>query len=127
MSARNSLPPIHLHPILMLFIAIAFLTGTFVELLIIFCIVLFHELGHYSMALLFKWRIQGIVLWIFGGVMETDEYGSRPLYEALLVTIAGPFQEIVLYFILSLGMLVNFLRSSMSEMTLYRYSLILLF
>ncbi|HLR08326.1 MAG TPA: M50 family metallopeptidase [Bacillota bacterium] len=127
MTARKSLPPIHLHPILMLFIAIAFLTGTFVELLIIFCIVLFHELGHYSMALLFKWRIQGIVLWIFGGVMETDEYGNRPLYEELLVTIAGPFQHIVLYLILFLGMLLNFLPSSILEMALYYNSLILFF
>src|SRR5690625_7300994 len=110
------MPSIHIHPILMVFIAIAFITGTFMELTIILAIVFIHELGHYSMAQLFKWRIRGIMLWIFGGVMDTDEHGNRPRHEEVLVTIAGPFQHIVIYgnvFFLSVA---NLLHSSVFEL-----------
>ncbi len=76
---------------------IAFITGTFLELLIILSIVFIHESGHYLMARVFKWRIRKVMLWIFGGVMDTDEHGNRPIYEEALVTIAGPFQHLLIY------------------------------
>lgn len=100
----NKLPPIHIHPILIFFIVISFVTGTFLELMTIFSIVFIHEMGHYGMAKLFKWRIRRVMLWVFGGVMETEEHGSRPVKEEILVTLAGPIQHLFIYlglFILS--------------------------
>lgn len=97
---RNSLPPIHIHPVFILFIFISILTGTFVELSIIFIIVLVHEMGHYLMAKAFRWRIRKIMLWVFGGVMETEEHGNRSIKEDLLVTAAGPFQHVLIYIFL---------------------------
>ncbi|MRI68761.1 site-2 protease family protein [Gracilibacillus thailandensis] len=94
------LPPIHIHPILFFFLLVAILTGMLVEFFIIFLIVSIHELGHYICARVFRWRIRRIFLWIFGGVMETDEYGTRPIREEFLVTIAGPLQHIWIYFII---------------------------
>lgn len=106
---RSMLPPIHIHPVLLLFISISIVTGTFVELIIIFTIVLIHEMGHYVMAKIFKWRIKRIMLWVFGGVMETEEHGNRSIKEDLLVTVAGPFQHLVifllLFFLLDIGLL----------------------
>ncbi|UOQ86151.1 site-2 protease family protein [Gracilibacillus salinarum] len=105
MSSRN-LPPVRIHPILYFFLFIAILTGMLVEFAIIFLIVFLHELGHYTCARIFNWRIQRIFLWVFGGVMETDEYGTRPLKEEWLVTIAGPVMHLFIYlflFLLELG------------------------
>lgn len=97
---RKYIPPIHIHPILMIFMVISFLTGTFMELSIILSIVLIHELGHYAMSKVFKWRVESIMLWVFGGVMKTDEHGNKTIYEEALVTIAGPFQHLVIYLVL---------------------------
>src|SRR5699024_12020095 len=94
MTTSRILPPIHIHPILIIFIIISFVTGTFLQLFIILSIVLFHELGHYGAAKFFKWRIKGIMLWIFGGVMDTDEHGNKPFHEDIIVTIAGPLQHL---------------------------------
>ncbi|NBJ68658.1 MULTISPECIES: M50 family metallopeptidase [Clostridia] len=94
---NNLFPKVHMHPILLLFLIISFFTGTFVQLIILLFIVFFHELGHYTMALKFKWRIKRIMLWVFGGVMDTEEHGTRPVKEEVLVICAGPFQHIVLY------------------------------
>lgn len=100
MTFRKFLPSIHVHPILLVFIIISFLTGTFTELLIILSIVLFHELGHFTAAKVFNWRIKGIMLWVFGGVMDTDEHGTRPLYEEMIVTVAGPIQHLFIYMLI---------------------------
>lgn len=97
------------------------------ELMIILSIVLLHELGHYSVAKFFGWRIRHIVLWIFGGTMKTDEHGNRPTYEEMLVTIAGPFQHILIY--LTVVLLSNFqiIPASLSELILFYNFVILLF
>src|SRR5699024_6932825 len=100
MTTSRILPPIHIHPILIIFIIISFVTGTFLQLFIILSIVLFHELGHYGAGKFFKWRIKGIMLWIFGGVMDTDEHGNRPFHEDIIVTVAGPLQHLYIYFYL---------------------------
>src|SRR5699024_4603673 len=121
------MPSIHIHPILMVFIAIAFITGTFMELTIILAIVFIHELGHYSMGQLFKWRIRGIMLWIFGGVMDTDEHGNRPIHEEVLVTIAGPFQHIVIYVVVFFVSSANLLPASVLELIIYYNTAIFIF
>lgn len=120
------IPPIHIHPILFFFIILTVLTGMFVEFTIIFLIVLFHELGHYFCARMFNWRIQRIFLWIFGGVMETDEYGTRPMKEEWFVTLAGPFQHVIIFLFLFLMEKFAVLPSSVLFLA-YQYNLFILF
>jgi stage IV sporulation protein FB len=90
------------HPTLWLFFIIALVTGTFIQFAIIITIVFIHELGHYVAARYYKWRIQKIILWVFGGIMVTDEHESRPLKEEFIVTIAGPLQHIIIFIFLYL-------------------------
>src|SRR5690625_902439 len=87
------------HPTLIFFIFISFLTGTFVQLFILLGIVLWHELGHFFTAKFFRWRIDRVVLWAFGGVMKTDEQGTRPLKEEIIVTLFGPLQHLFIYIV----------------------------
>ncbi|GGJ49317.1 site-2 protease family protein [Virgibacillus salexigens] len=127
MTTLNSLPKIHLHPILLVFIIISFFTGTFMELAILLFIVFFHEMGHLLAARHFKWRIRKVMLWVFGGVMDTEEHGSKPLKEEMYVTCAGPFQHIIIY----LGLLIvgtgDILPPPVLELFYYYNTIILLF
>ncbi|MCL6456485.1 MAG: M50 family metallopeptidase [Gorillibacterium sp.] len=68
-------------------------TGYFIELLTLFGIVLIHELGHVAAARSFGWRVPEVKLLPFGGVAVTDEGGSVPAREELLVALAGPLQN----------------------------------
>src|SRR5690625_6027208 len=97
MTIRKFIPPIHVHPLLMIFMIISFLTGTFMELAIILAIVLFHELGHFLFERLFHLRIHSIMLWIFVGVMKTEEHGNIPIHEDDLVTISDPMLHVIIY------------------------------
>src|SRR5699024_6775939 len=76
-------------------------TGTFVHLFTLLSIVLIHEFGHYLAARHYKWRIYSIVLWVFGGVMKTDESGNKSIREDIIVTVAGPLQHLFIYFLIS--------------------------
>lgn len=127
MSAKQLLPQVQIHPLLVLFIVISILTGTFLQLAIILFIVFIHELGHYLAAVYYKWRIQTIVLWVFGGVMKTDEYGSRSIYEEFVVTIAGPMQHLVIYLLTFLLLQFNFIPEPIIYLLLYYNTVVLLF
>lgn len=95
MSKYNEvLSKITIHPLFWGIIAIGIFTARFKELLILFCIVFLHELGHAFAAAHYKWRIKQIQLLPFGGVAELEEHGNKPLKEELIVVIAGPIQHV---------------------------------
>lgn len=127
MTFLKILPVIHIHPILIIYLFIGFVTGTFMQIAIMLAIVLFHELGHYLMALSFKWRIKSITLWVFGGVMDTDEHGNRPIYEEALVSIAGPLQHVFIYLFIFIVTPLNIFPNSVIELIIYYNNVILLF
>lgn len=100
-------------------------TGTFIYLLVILIIVLWHELGHYVMAKYFNWHIHSIVLWIFGGVMKTDEHGTGRLYEDILVTLAGPLQHLFIFLTLIVLEGFQIIPSTLIQMA-HHYNLVIL-
>lgn len=77
----------------------AIMTGQIVQVIVFFLVVLFHELGHYFTAKLFKWRIKGIELLPFGGVVNVEEWGNTSPKSEILVALAGPFMNLLLYLI----------------------------
>lgn len=85
-----------LHPLFILLMILSVITGSFIELFTLFGIVLIHELGHVAAGKSFGWRIPEVRLLPFGGVAITDEGGSVPAREEMLVALAGPLQNVVL-------------------------------
>jgi stage IV sporulation protein FB len=71
-------------------------TGRFLELITLFFIVLWHELGHVVAALRFGWTVREVKLLPFGGVVEVEEAGALPVREEVWVAIAGPIQNVLL-------------------------------
>lgn len=125
--ASKYVPTIHIHPILIIFIIISFITGTFIELFIILSIVFIHELGHFIAAKYFNWRVNYIVLWVFGGVMKTDEHGNKTMIEEAIVTLAGPFQHIIIFGLIYILSLTHFVSPTIIEHMLYYNMIIFLF
>jgi stage IV sporulation protein FB len=81
--------------------------GFIYDVLLLFIIVLIHEIGHASVALSYGWRVKKIEILPFGGVAEVEEHGNRPIHEEALVIAAGPFMNVIMigfaYLCLSLG------------------------
>ena len=61
----------------------------------LFLSIVFHELSHSIVARRVGTRIEGITLFMFGGVAEMGEESPRPLSE-FLMAVAGPISSIIL-------------------------------
>ncbi len=88
------LSKIKISPLFWFVVGIGILTGYFREVLMVFTIVLIHEMGHAIAAHYFNWRIHKIELMPFGGVAEVEDAGNRPFREELIVILAGPLQHL---------------------------------
>lgn len=86
--------PVRLHPLFLLVMFTAVLTGYFLEMIILFAVVLIHELGHVAAAKSFGWRIKEIQLLPFGGAAVADEYANTHPIETIVVSLAGPLQHV---------------------------------
>lgn len=66
------------------------------EVITLFVLVLIHELGHVTVARSFGWRMQSIQLLPFGGVAQTEEWGTASAREEIAVALAGPFYNVMM-------------------------------
>lgn len=81
---------LRIHPAFWLVALLAVWGGFFLELITLLGLIAIHELGHLSAARYFGWRIDTIELLPFGGVLITDEWGTVPAVEEMIVALAGP-------------------------------------
>ena len=121
------LKKLHIHPLFLLLIILSLFTGTFVQLFILFAIILIHEIGHYTLANHYQWHIQSIVLWVFGGVMKTTEATNRPIKEDIIVTMAGPLQHIWMFAVIYGCSFIDIIPTSLVQTAFYFNWLLLLF
>lgn len=102
MIIKNILTKIEVHYLNYILAIIVIITGMFKESLIIFFIIFVHELGHLALALIFKWQLDKIYIYPFGGCVTFNESLNRPLKEELLIMLAGPIFQIILFIIITI-------------------------
>lgn len=76
---------------------IVFLTGLFKEFSIIFSLIIIHELGHFLVAKLFKWKIDKIKIYPYGGCVLFNESLNKPIYQEFLILVSGPLFQMIGY------------------------------
>lgn len=85
-----------LHPLFVLMMVAAVMIGHIVELLILFGVVVIHELGHVAAARLFGWRVLEVQLLPFGGVAVMDPADGADSLQEMAVALAGPLQNLLM-------------------------------
>lgn len=81
------------------FLFILFLCGYIKKGIIIFLIILFHELGHIFIAKLFKYKIISIEIFPFGGVSKIDKLLNESFLTDFLIAIMGVIFQCFLFLI----------------------------
>ena len=94
---KNILNKIYFHPIFLVTLLIFILIGRFKFIICFMLLIIVHEIGHILMSLLFKWRIDKIIILPFGGLTKYNEIINRPLIEELLVSISGVLFQLIVY------------------------------
>ena len=79
---------------------LAFLSGLFKEIIVVFIIVIFHEFGHFICLIKYKWNIKKITIYPFGGITTLDEQIDKPLKEEFIITLFGPLMQEILFIII---------------------------
>ena len=80
-------------------IILCFITGLVKDLFAIYSLVLFHEVGHIIISLIYKWNISRVEVYPFGAITIYDDKIDKPLKEELIITIMGPIFQIILFYI----------------------------
>ena len=83
------------------FLLLCFLCGIIKNVLILFTIVIIHEIGHILTIKLFKYKIESINIYPFGGVTSINKLINSSITKDLIIAISGViFQYIVITIIL---------------------------
>lgn len=69
-------------------------TGLFKEFLLVFSIIIIHELGHLFSAVYYKWDIDKISIYPYGGCVSFNEKLNRPIREEFIILIMGPLVQV---------------------------------
>ena len=91
---------IKVNPLTLYFLLLLFLCGFIKIGLIIFFIVIIHELGHVFFIKLFKYKIIDITIYPFGGIIKTDKDINTPPNKELLISSGGIIAQIILFIII---------------------------
>lgn len=82
-----------LHPLFVIVMLMSILTGGFIELITLFAIVLIHEMGHMSAALILGIKVRSVQLLPFGGVVTIEDHGKLTPWKEIIIALAGPLQN----------------------------------
>jgi stage IV sporulation protein FB len=102
------------------------LTGLFKDFIILFSIIIIHEIGHLLAASYYKFNIYKIYLYPFGGYIKFNDKLNRALKEEFIVLICGPMFQIFYYFLMMGCYDIGFISDNTFNMFInYHYSLLL--
>ena len=96
------------------------LSGYFSNLLIFTSLILVHELGHYITSLLFKYNVEKIIIYPYGGLTKLNTLINTNIYKDLLVTVSGIIFQVIYFMFIYILYTSGLLRE-------YTYDLFLLY
>lgn len=79
------------------FLFICFLCGYIKVALMIFIIVVIHELGHLFFIKLLRYKVLEVKIYPFGGITKVDKDINTPIGHELLIALGGVLAQVVLY------------------------------
>lgn len=91
-----------IHPLSILFLFLAFITGYFQYVFYLMSLIFIHELGHVSAGVFFGWKVSKVILLPFGGMTVFEEKINCPIKQEFVVAFMGPIYQILFYHLLVL-------------------------
>lgn len=110
----------------LILLLLSLITGLFKEVIVIFSLIIIHELGHFIFMNIYKFNIDKIEIYPFGGVTYLDDVIDKPLYQELIVTLMGPIFQELLYLLIIFLYKNNYITTYIFDLFKnYNYSILL--
>lgn len=97
---KNILKTLEVPIVTYVFLLLSLLCGYFKNVIFIFFIILFHELGHVLAIHLFHYKIIKVELYPFGGITKIDKPINSSINKEILIASAGVFFQALLFLFL---------------------------
>ena len=97
---RNILNKIYVHPIFIITAFVCALIGEFKLFTAFTLLILSHEVGHIIFSIIFKWKIDKIIILPFGGLTKFKSFLNKPLLEEFIICIMGPIFQMIFFILL---------------------------
>ena len=96
-----------------------FFIGYFKDFVWISLLIIIHECGHVTGAVVCNWKIQKVIILPFGGMTQLKEHINAFIKEEWLIVLLGPLYQIGFFFLL------HFMGYTDARFTFYHYLLLL--
>ena len=97
---KNILNKIEIKSITYYFLILCFLCGMIKNVLILFLIVIIHELGHIIVIKILKYKIENITIYPFGGITNINKLINSSITKDLFIAVSGVIFQYILIKIL---------------------------
>ena len=101
---------------------LSLLSGYGRKMLIIYFILIIHEIGHYIFFRYYNIEVNKIVMYPYGGMIDNNMLVNTNSKKVLIISLGGIFIQIILYFIIFLLYKIGFVESSFYNM-FFKYNL----
>ena len=99
-----------------IFLILSMLSGYGREMLIVYFILIVHELGHYILFKYYKINVNKITLYPYGGMIDNNMLINTNSKKVLIISLGGIFIQIVLYLIIYLLFKISFIEYNFYKM-----------
>ena len=99
---KNILTKIEFHYSFLIMALGLVLTGHFANLLVFTSLIIIHELGHISTSLLYKYEVEKIIIYPYGGLTKINKLINTNIGKDLLVAISGIIMQSIYFLIIFL-------------------------
>ena len=110
-----------------IFLILSMLSGYGREMLIVYFILIVHELGHYILFKYYNINVNKITLYPYGGMIDNNMLINTNSKKVLIISLGGIFIQIVLYLIIYLLFKIGFIEYNFYKMFVSYNLLIILF
>lgn len=90
-----------------------FLCGYIKNIMVIYLIVIIHEIGHICMVWLCGYKLKKVTIYPFGGVTKAETFLNSPLNKDLIVFLGGFLFQILLLLVISVFFKLNLVSETM--------------
>ncbi len=94
---KTIFPKFKINPLTYIIVLSFLLTGFIKNIILIFSIVFFHELGHLFFLKIFHYEVVRVELFPFGGLTTTDKFINSPINKDLIIYFGGALFQLFLY------------------------------
>ncbi len=94
-----------------LFLLLSMLSGYFREIIIVYFILFFHELGHFFLMKFYKINVNKITFYPYGGMIDSNMLINTNSKKVLIISLGGIIMQLILYLVVFMFYKFNLINS----------------